>query len=165
MLSGIGVIVGHEITHAFDESGVRYDKDGLENEWMPEVDRTAFVDKCLAVSNYYSTLKTYPGSGFYTGANVVGEATADMGGMRAVLHMARKRADFDYDAFFRHYAGVWAAQVDQDVEEYYFREDVHPLNYLRINVVVAQFDEFCETYDVQPGDGMYVEPSKRIAVW
>lgn len=165
LLSGIGAIIGHEITHGFDDNGVLYDKDGIKNKWMPQTDQQVFSDKAGKVSSYYTLLQPYKGSGFYVGANVVGEAVADMGGLKAMLTLASKYPDFDYDKFFRHYANLWAAQISPEQEEYYFKDDSHPLNFYRINVGVQQFDKFYETYNLQPEDKMYLEEDKRIAVW
>ena len=165
LLSGIGVIIGHEITHGFDNNGVKYDKDGIKNKWMAQEDQQAFSDRASKVSSFYTLLQPYKGSGFYAGSNVVGEAVADMGGLKAVLTLASKDPDFDYDKFFRHYALLWASQISPDLEQYYFKNDEHPLNVYRINVGVQQFDKFYETYDVKPGDGMYIEEKKKIAVW
>lgn len=165
LLSGIGVIVGHEITHGFDALGVAYDKDGVKKKWLPEDDQKSFEDATAKVSLYYLTLKPYNGSGPYNGTNIQGEATADMGGMRAALDLARKIPGFDYDAFFRNYARLWATQRTLDEERAYMSQDSHPLNMYRINVVVSQFDEFQQTYGIQAGDGMYADPDKRIAVW
>lgn len=164
LLAGLGEIVGHEITHGFDANGVYYDKDGIENECLPEEDRRAFDDRTTKVTLFYSSLMPFVGSGSYNGNNVKAEATADMGGMKACLVMAKKRDDFDYDKFFRYNAKIWAEQIPKDYEKQYMG-DVHPLSYLRINVTLSQFDEFNETYGVSEGDGMYVAPGKRIAVW
>ncbi len=165
IMSGIGAVIGHEITHGFDNNGVLYDKDGIKNKWMPQADQQEFSDRAGKVSSYYTLLQPYKGSGFYTGSNVVGEAVADMGGLKAMLALADKYPDFDYDKFFRHYAYLWASQIPPELEQYYFKNDGHPLNVFRINVGVQQFDKFYETYNVQPGDGMFLEEKKRIAVW
>ena len=165
LLGGIGMIVGHEITHGFDADGVKYDKDGVEHKWLPEDDSRAFDDRTAKVSLYYSNIKPYDGSGIYDGNMVQTEATADMGGVKACIILGSKTKGFDYDKFFRHFAGMWAAQVNVDHEHYLIDYDVHPLNYLRVNVAVSQFDEFVKTYDIQEDDGMYLAPEKRIAVW
>ncbi len=165
MLAGIGVIVGHEITHGFDAGGVLYDKDGIKNTWMSSEDQNAFNDRTSKVVLYYSSLKPFESSGMYNGNQVQTEATADMGGLKATLAIAKQYENFDYDKFFRYFAHVWAMQTDIDEERYYLEYDVHPLAFLRINVSISQYEEFYETYDIKPGDGMYVEPEKRIAVW
>jgi putative endopeptidase len=60
---------------------------------------------------------------------------------------------------------MWRGRYSEKVEKTYFENDNHPLAYLRANVTVMQFEEFVETFNVQPGDGMYLEPEKRIAIW
>ena len=164
-LAGLFSIIGHEITHGFDKTGAQYDKDGLENTWLPYEDQMAFNDKNDAVGAYYTTLSPYPGSGLYQGTRVNGEATADMGGLRATLQLAEKDADFDYDLYFRSYANVWKVNMSQEAEKNYFQYDEHPLSFYRINVGLQQFDEFYETYGIKEGDGMYLAPEKRIRVW
>ncbi len=164
LLGGIGSVVGHEITHGFDATGVNYNKYGIEQEWLPKEDRTAFDDRATRVTLFFGGIKPFPGSGSYIANDVTGEATADMGGVKACLYVASKKDNFDYDKFFRQYASLWAVQRTKDKENQYM-SDVHPLNYLRVNVTLSQFDEFYETYGVREGDGMYVAPDKRISVW
>ena len=81
------------------------------------------------------------------------------------LYLASMEPDFDYDEYFRAFAGVWKANVPLEEETDYFSNDVHPLAFYRINVGVQQFDEFYETYGVKETDGMYLAPEKRISVW
>ncbi|MBO6137968.1 MAG: M13 family metallopeptidase [Lachnospiraceae bacterium] len=165
LLAGIGTTVGHEITHGFDDGGALFNKEGVEEDWLPEDDKLKFVDRMDKVSAYYSTLHPYEASGACEGSLVCGEATADMGGIKCVLEIAENDEDFDYDAFFRHYALCWATQYELETESGQFNVDSHPLNFYRINVALQQFDEFLETYDIKPGDGMYLEKERRIQVW
>ena len=164
-LAGLGIIVGHEITHGFDKSGSQYDKEGIQKAWLPTADQAAFNDRNDAVASYYTTLSPYTGAGIYTGSRVNGEATADMGGIKVSLLLAGKEPSFDYDRFFRSYANNWKMNVPLDLESMLFKTDEHPLPFYRVNVGVQQFDEFYETYDVKEGDGMYLEPDKRVKVW
>ena len=165
MLAGIGTVVGHEITHGFDANGVLYDKDGIKQTWLPEKDRSAFGDRTIKVSSFYSGLTPFQGSGLYNGTRVQVEATADMGGMKAVLALASRKENFDYDRFFRQFARIWSSQISYDKEKYLFENDTHPLDYLRVNVTLAQYDEFTESYGVQEGDGMFIPEGKRVKVW
>ena len=93
------------------------------------------------------------------------EATADMGGMRLALHLAKKVANFDYEKFFKAYALSWCSHPlkEQDIPTAIVNE--HPLNYLRVNTVLTQFDEFIDFYGIEPGDGMYVPESERVTIW
>ena len=164
-LAGIGTIIGHEITHGFDSNGSQYDKDGVKNAWLTDEDMTAFNDKVSRVSNYFFTLTPYPGAGMYDGSQVEGEETADMGGMKVTLEMASDVDGFDYDKYFRSYANLWKAHVPLSYERKVIKTDVHPLDFYRINIGMQQFDEFYETYGIKEGDGMYIDPAKRIRVW
>ena len=88
-----------------------------------------------------------------------------MAGIKATLYMARNIPDFDYDAFFRAYASLWAEQRTEEVELLQMERDEHPLEFYRINISLQQFDEFMDTYDVRPGDGMYMDPESLVSVW
>ena len=160
----LGVVVGHEMTHGFDQKGILYDKDGINQEWFPSVDKMEFNNRVMKLQSLYTGLKPFNNSS-YDGTRVSAEATADMGGMRIALNIAKKKNDFDYDKFFRAFADCWKTRITEESEKVYFERDMHPLAYLRVNVTVMQFDEFHETYDVKSGDGMYLAPDKRIAVW
>ena len=164
-LAGLGVIIGHEITHAFDTTGYKYDKDGKLNPWWSTEDVEAFDLRASSLIKYYNSLTPYPGALMYFGTKVSGEAVADMGGMKCMLAIAETIPDFDYDKFFRSYSKLWRTCWDLETEKSRAKDDVHPLNFLRTNVTVMQFDEFNETYDIQPGDGMYMDPAQRITVW
>ena len=164
-LGGIGTIIGHEITHGFDTYGAGYDKNGVEKKWMPLMDQLAFADACTKVSEYYSTVRPFAGGSSYNGTQVSAEATADMGGLKVTLALAAKEKDFDYDKYFRQYAKLWRGVGSEYSERYLFQNDEHPLNYLRINIGVQQFEEFYKTYDIKENDGMYLAEDKRIAVW
>ena len=163
-LGRIGAIVGHEITHGFDTSGYAYDKDGIPNKWWTYEDEEQFQIRANHLAKYFSALSPYPGGGAYNGNNVKGEAIADMGGVKCMLGIAKEREDFDYELFFTSYAQLWESKSTL-AAELMLTGDVHPLNCFRVNVTLQQFDEFMETYDIQPGDGMYLSPEKRIAVW
>ena len=165
MLAGIGTVVGHEITHGFDANGVQYDKDGIKQTWLPEKDRSAFGDRTIKVSSFYSGMTPFQGSGLYNGTRVQVEATADMGGMKAVLELAARKDHFDYDRFFHQFARLWSSQISYDHEKYLFEYDSHPLDYLRVNVTLAQYEEFLNTYGIQEGDGMFIPEGKRVKVW
>ncbi len=165
-LGRIGAVIGHEISHGFDTSGYMYDKDGLEVNWWSEKDQEQFEIRARKLSQYYSALSPITQSvGTYNGEKVAGEAIADMAGVKAALEAGKKRKDFDYDTFFRSYANLWFEQQKYLTECAYFAGDVHPLMFLRVNVTLQQFQEFQDTYGLQPGDGMYLAGEDRISVW
>jgi putative endopeptidase len=161
-LGRVGMVIGHEITHAFDTNGYQYDKDGLKNNWWSKEDEEAMRQRADKVNKYYHSFTPVAGETY--SANVASEAIADMGGVKCVLGIAKEREGFDYEEFFRSYAGLWKTK-DNYSAELLMSEDTHPLAFLRTNITVQQFDEFLETFDIQEGDGMYLSPEERITVW
>lgn len=163
-LARLGLIVGHEISHGFDTSGSEYDKNGHRRSWWTNEDKLAFDNRAQNLIRYYSGLTPVMRGTYINGTNVSGEAIADMGGMKCALEIAEEIPDFDYDAFFRSYTTLWR-EHDTFAHEMLQSSDVHPVSMLRVNVIVSQFEKFRQTYDVQPGDGMYVAPEDTILVW
>ena len=164
-LGSIGCFIGHEMTHAFDTTGAQSDWKGRINKWMTMEDTAVFREKTSKVASYYSMITPFPGALPINGDSVANEQIADLGGIKGALAIAKKHEGFDYDKFFRSFAHFYVRQVDRSTENVYATTDEHPLNYLRINVGLQQFDEFVETYDIKPGDGMYIAPENRICVW
>ena len=163
-LGMLAMVVGHEITHAFDSSGSQFDEYGNVKNWWTSDDKELFSEKVDTLINFYNQISLKKGF-FVDGDHVDGEATADLGGMKISLMLAKKIDRFDYDAFFRAYAFMWLRQRISIYDVQQRAQDTHPFNYLRVNVVVSQFDEFIDTYDIKPGDGMYVPEEQRIRVW
>lgn len=163
-LARLGTVLGHEVTHGFDTTGYKYDKNGRYKSWWTSEDQYAYDVRANKLVRYYSTLSPLTRGSFMSGTVVSGEAIADMGGMKFALRMAAQQPDFDYDAFFRAYAEMWRCHRTYVTEAMYI-SDSHPTGMLRTNVTLMQFDEFENTYDIQPGDGMYLAPENRITVW
>ena len=164
MLGGIGAIIGHEISHAFDPTGAKFDKDGNVADWWTDEDMNEFRSRTEKLADYYSKIKPF-GIFFVKGGNVQGEATADIAGVKAVLQIAEGIDGFDYDVFFRQYADNWKIKTSKVMEMLQNNMDEHPLNYLRTNVTLQQFDKFFETYGIGEGDGMFLPEENRISVW
>ena len=163
-LGGIGTIIGHEISHAFDTNGAQFDKNGAISSWWTPEDYAAFQARAAKLAAWYDGFIPWEGATF-SGQQVQTEAIADMGGMKCILAIAAQRENFDYDAFFRQYASVWRMQGLPAFLVTKVATDVHPMRYMRINATLAQFDEFVNFYGIQPGDGMYIAPEDRVAVW
>lgn len=169
-LAMLGEIIGHEMTHGFDPQGIGYDQNGNlvtskehPEGWMPEEDYRAFLERAEKIADYFDHICPLPYS-TCPGSTVWGEAAADIGGLSICLAIAEKQENFDYDLFFKTYTTLWLMQSTLS-REYGDLYDAHPLRHLRINVTVQQFDEFLAVYGVEPGDGMYLDPDKRIAIW
>lgn len=163
-LGGIGTIIAHEITHAFDDSGAQYDKTGRYDNWWTKEDLQAFQQKCAQVEEFYDgwEISNYAKC---DGALTLGENVADLGGMACTLEVMKTLEDPDYALFFESYAGLWRDYVRREMVSYYADNDVHAPASLRVNRVVVNFQEFYDTYGIEPGDGMYVPPEERVSVW
>lgn len=164
LLGGIGSVIGHEISHAFDSSGAQYDADGNLHDWWTEKDYDTFTERAARLIAYYDAIRPV-GKYHVKGNSVQGEAIADITGIKCMLALAKEKPDFDYAAFFRQYAGIYGNISSLQSEYQSLMYDPHPLDYLRTNVSVQQFDEFMSAFDIQPGDKMYLAPEDRISVW
>ena len=159
----VGTTIGHEIGHAFDYNGSKYDKDGNRKNWWTDEDAESFRVKNEKLAIYLSSI--HPWEGCYTRGNIkTGEAAADITGMKCILRLAAKDPDFDYDAFFRAYAH---GRLIKETPEFAgaYADDPHPMDYQRVNVTLQQFDEFLSLYDIKEGDAMYLAPENRVNVW
>ena len=163
-LGGIGFVIAHEISHAFDTSGAHYDKDGAYADWWTEEDYAAFRERAEKLAAWFDGF--IPAEGVkYDGRGVTREAIADMGSMKCLLTLASREEDFDYDAFFRQIAISQRELQTPDYNGFLIKNDSHPLPYMRTNGTLAQFDDFDSFYGIREGDGMYIAPEDRVAVW
>ena len=159
----VGVVIGHEISHAFDPTGAQFDKNGNMADWWSKEDKKAFRARTDKLAAYYNNMSPWEGQKF-RGETMTGEACADMAGMKCILRIASQKDGFDYDKFFRSYANLWLTK-DSLQRAYFWINDVHPMMYLRINATLQQYDEFQDFYDIREGDNMYLAPEDRVAIW
>ena len=169
-LGGVCMVVGHEISHAFDTNGADYDKDGNRKDWWKPEDRQAFQKRVDKLEAYYSRIIPAPqlSDRAYgeNGAHFIrAEAIADLASMKCLLSIAKKMEGFDYNLFFTQIARIQKAARSEAAERKYLATDNHPVDCFRCNIPVQNYDEFLETYGVQEGDGMYLAPEDRIRVW
>lgn len=163
VLGKIGSIIGHELTHAFDINGSQFGKEGGFVNWWTAEDREEFLRLDRRLADYLSSMTLWEGKNI-RGELKTGETCADMGSMKCCLMLAAQNPDFDYDLFFRSYADLW--KVLRNSYSLTINEtDAHLIDYLRINAVLQQFDEFLDFYDIQEGDGMYLAPENRVLIW
>lgn len=165
LYGSVGVIVGHEISHAFDASGAEYDKDGHRENWWTDGDKKAFNTKVQKIIDKYNTYD-YTTTLKCPGEKVVNEVIGDMGGMAVMLQLAKKDENFNYNKFFESYANVYAVILnDRMYMGNMIYNDTHPLATLRVNNVLNQFQKFLDTYGIKEGNAMYVAPNDRLVVW
>ena len=165
LMAGVGMVIAHELSHAFDTKGSKYDETGALRYWWTEADQQAFDRRVEKLIAYYESPHPWKDGSSYSGTLVQQEAIAGLGAMGCILRIAKKTEGFDYDAFFRAFTKLRRCKMTETAMKNRFRTNPHPMDHLRVNVVAAQFPEFQETYDIRPGDGMYVAPEDRITIW
>ena len=163
-LGGIGYIIAHEITHAFDNNGAKFDENGSAADWWTAEDYAAFQQKCQAVAEWYDGQEVYPGIAC-SGVLTISENVADLGAAKCIVAAAKKLDRPDLDKLFRAVANTWASTTSRQMREHLAVTDVHAPDKLRCNRVLQTLPEFYTTYGIRPGDGMWTAPETRVSVW
>lgn len=160
---GIGSVIGHEITHAFDNNGALFDAEGNMMNWWTAADFAAFEEKTKAMIAHFDGAD-YQGHKV-NGTLTVGENIADAGGISASLEALIKRQQTaDLKEFFESYAATYKGLVRPEVVPYLLL-DTHAPDNVRVNLQVNLLPAFYETYDVKEGDAMYLPEDKRVKIW
>lgn len=159
----IGVIIGHEISHAFDATGSQYDENGNSSNWWTDSDKAKYQTIQKKLENYYNTFEVLPGV-FQNGLTTLSENIADLAGANCTIKLVGKSRSAR-DTYFRSYANLWASKMTAKTTHFYINYDNHSLKKVRVNAVVSLMDEFYETYNVKNTDAMYVAPKDRIKIW
>ncbi len=162
-LGGIGTLIAHEITHAFDTNGSRYDENGNLNDWWTKEDYAQFLAKAQKVQEYYSGFEIANGI-FQNGVQTVTENIADMGAMSCVLELAGddKAAQ---RSIFESNANIWASKESDAFRDFMLVSDVHSHNKIRVNAILPLFEQFYSVYDIKQTDAMYIAPEDRVQIW
>ncbi len=160
VIGSIGAVIGHEISHGFDNNGSKYDENGKENDWWTEEDKLNYNKLILKVEKYYDNYKQ-------DGYNTLGENIADLGGVSVIIDLANSNnANNDnFKELFESYAKIWASQFTTFYKSYMLENDVHSLNKTRTNAVLSSIDKFYEVYNIKETDKMYVKKEDRVSVW
>ena len=172
---GIGVVIGHEMTHGFDDQGRNYDKDGNLSAWWTKEDEEKFNAKAQVLVDQYDrivVLDTLHADGRYT----LGENIADQGGLLIsyqaymnTLEGKERPADIDgfthEQRFYLGYANLWAQNVRPQEIIRRTKTDVHSLGKWRVNGALRNIDGFYEAFGIKEGDAMYMAPEERINIW
>lgn len=158
-LGGIGMVIAHEITHAFDTSGAQFDEAGNVRNWWTEEDLAHFEAMADEVAAYYSTFEVNGAP--VDGVQTVTENIADLGAVACITEIAQKNG-YDLDKVYRAYANLWANKSRPEYLAYQLATDVHSPGEVRVNAVLAAQPAFRELYGVVEGDGMYHEAMPAI---
>ena len=174
----IGVVIGHELTHGFDDQGRNYDKDGNLNDWWTEQDAANFKQNAQVLVDAFNAVKVLDDPETYAnGALTLGENIADNGGLH-ISHLAMqnaiKKGQVNKDKmdgftpeqrFFLAYAAVWASNIRPEAILQLTQMDVHALARNRVNVTLPHISEFHDAWAVQKGNKMWLDPDKRAQLW
>ena len=162
-LGGIGAVIGHEISHAFDSNGAKCDENGNINNWWKEGDTKRFEAKVNQMVEQFDGIELPWGK--VNGKFIVSENMADNGGMGVTLEIMSKTPNASYEEYFTNWAKVWCMKAKPEYLQLLINLDVHGPNILRANMPPRNFEEWYNTFDVKESDQMYIEPSKRIVIW
>jgi putative endopeptidase len=171
---GIGAVIGHEITHAFDDQGRQSDADGQLRDWWTPQDAERFMAQAKRLGDQYQAFEPLPGARI-NGELTMGENIADMGGVLIgydayLISLGGKPAPVidgytGAQRFFLSWAQVWRDKIRDDALRQQLVSDPHAPAYYRANGAVRNSDVFYEAFGVKPGDPMYVPPEERVRIW
>lgn len=170
----IGVVIGHEMTHGFDDQGRLYDKEGNLKDWWTAEDSKNFEERAQVLVNCFDSVEVLPGLNG-NGQLTLGENIADHGGLQVSLqafHNATKDTPLGEvegftpeQRFFLAYANVWAANIRDEQIRLLTQMDVHSLGRWRVNAALPHITAWNEAFAIQDGDPMYLAPEKRASIW
>ena len=163
-LGGIGYIIAHEITHAFDNNGAKFGKDGNAEDWWTAEDYAAFQKLCSRVVAHYDGAEGSNGVAC-KGELTLSENIADLGAAACVTEAVKRMENPDFKQLFETMARSWESTATRSTRQYVAQVDVHAPDKLRVNRVLVNLPEFYEAFDIGPGDGMYVAPEDRVLIW
>nr|WP_315197768.1 M13 family metallopeptidase [uncultured Flavobacterium sp.] len=172
---GIGAVIGHEISHGFDDSGARYNADGNLVDWWTAEDLKQFIALGTALADQYSALEPLPGI-HVDGKFTLGENIGDLGGVNAAydglqLYLKENGRPALIDGFtpeqrfFISWATVWRVKMRDEAIKNRVKTDPHSPGMYRGYVPLQNIDAFYQAFDIKLGDGMYVAPEKRVKIW
>ena len=170
----IGVVIGHEMTHGFDDQGRRYDKDGNMHDWWTDADGKNFTKRTDKYAEFFSNIKVLPDLNA-NGRLTLGENLADHGGLQvafAAYKNATKRNPLPVidgltadQRFFLAYAGVWAGNITEAEIRNRTKSDPHSLGRYRVNGALPHIDMWYDAFGVKEGDKMFIPKSERLSLW
>ena len=170
----IGVVIGHEMTHGFDDQGRQFDKDGNLTDWWAAGDADRFKKRAQVMVNFFNGIEVLPGLKA-NGELTLGENLADHGGLNiaflAFQHATAKHPLPDVDGFtpaqrfFLAYANVWANNIRDEEIRSRTKSDPHALGRWRVNGALPHIQAWYDAFHITPNDPLYIAPDKRVNIW
>ncbi len=174
-LGGIGTVIGHELTHGFDDQGCQFDAEGNVKQWQTPHDRKAFDARAQLVIDHADHFEVLPGLNL-RGKLVIGESIADLGGIE-IAHQALVAAEGDkldapgadglspHQLFFISYASTECGHSREERSRQLALSDPHPNEHFRTNGILQHVDSFYQVFDITEGDKLYRMPELRAKIW
>lgn len=170
----IGCVIGHEMSHGFDDQGCQFDKNGNQNNWWTAADKANYDKRTKVLEEYFSNYEVQPGKKI-NGKLTLGENIGDNGGLniafRAMSNLMKTKKLPVIDGFtpeqrfFLAWGRVWAANTSDEMTDYLLKVDPHSPNQARVNGALPHIDAWYDAFNVKKSDKMYVPKSKRAHIW
>ncbi|MBR6263470.1 MAG: M13 family metallopeptidase [Prevotella sp.] len=170
----IGGVIGHEMSHGFDDQGSQFDKNGNQNNWWTEQDKSNYEARTKVLEDYFSHVEVVAGK-FINGKLTLGENIGDNGGLniafRAFQNAMEKKPLGTLDGFtpeqrfFLSWARVWASNQRPEYQEMLITVDPHSPNFARVNAALPHIDAWYDAFKVKKGNKMFVPKKKRAHIW
>lgn len=170
----IGCVIGHEMSHGFDDQGCQFDKNGNQNNWWTAADKANYDKRTKVLEEYFSNYEVQPGKKI-NGKLTLGENIGDNGGLniafRAFSNLMKTKKLPVIDGFtpeqrfFLAWGRVWAANTSDEMTDYLLKVDPHSPNQARVNGALPHVDAWYDAFNVKKSDKMYVPKSKRAHIW
>lgn len=169
----IGGVIGHEMSHGFDDQGSQFDKTGNQNNWWTEKDKQNYDARTKVLENYFNTVEVAGNK--INGKQTLGENIGDNGGiniaLRAFHNVMKEKPVGNKDGFtpdqrfFLAWARVWACNMRPEYAQYLIKADTHSPNEARVNAALPMIDEWYKAFGVKKGDKLFVPKNKRAHIW
>lgn len=160
---GIGAVIAHEISHAFDNNGSKFDEKGRLNNWWEEQDLKNFEEKTKQMIELFEGREIEAGK--CDGKLTVSENIADAGGIGCAIEALKLEESYDLKDFFENWGKIWRIKAHKEFQQLLLKSDVHAPGKLRANIQAANLDDFYKTYEINEEDKMYISPEKRVVIW
>ena len=170
----IGVVIGHEMSHGFDDQGSKYDKDGNLANWWTDGDANKFNERAQVLVQHFNKIEVLPGV-FGNGEFTLGENIGDFGGLQISFNAFEKteeaKAGKTIDGFtpaqrfFLSYSGVWAGHIRNEEILRRTKEDPHSLGKWRVNGTLPHINAWYDAFGIKEGDPLFISKDKRADIW
>lgn len=165
-LGGIGFIIAHEISHAFDNNGSKFDENGMFNNWYTESSNKKYNEIQKKVIEYYNNYEVIHNIS-NNGKRTIGENIADLGAMECITNILinNNAKTEDYQKVYESFAKIWANNYSKSTKVMQSLIDTHSINEIRVNSVLSSTNKFYEIYKIDSNDLMYIDQEKRVNIW